>query len=390
MKLIDNVSADDLSQSIVNPVFEPFQNTVIPVAQPYLPDRKRLDAYIDGIYQRRWLTNNGPLVQLLTERLQAFLGVRNLLLVSNGTLALQIAYRALNIHLPVDGKPAEAVTTPFSFAATSSTLVWEGIKPVYADIDPASWCLNPEHITQQITPQTRAIVPVHVFGNICEVEEIAAVAEEHDLKVIYDGAHAFGVGYKGGSALSWGDATTLSFHATKIFHCIEGGAIVFKNPEDLERARHLINFGITGPDVVEAVGINAKMNEFSAAMGLSLLDEYMINIEGREKIWQRYYRELSDQVIRQKRMADISHNYAYYPVVFEDTAQMLVIQKKLLEINISSRRYFYPSLDTLAFFNASEPKIASRDVASRILCLPVFYGLPDNIVSKIIDIVNGK
>ncbi|WP_338564447.1 DegT/DnrJ/EryC1/StrS family aminotransferase [Erwinia sp. E_sp_W01_6] len=228
------------------------------VTQPWLPDRERLNQYIDGIYSRKLLTNNGPLVQTFTERLKAFLGVEHLLLVSNGTLALQIAYRALGIQQTVNGKPAEAITTPFSFVATASTLNWEGIKPVFCDIDSLNWCLDAERLGALVTPQTRAIVPVHVFGNSCDVEKIDQFARQHHLKVIYDGAHAFNVKYQDKSLLNWGDATTLSFHATKIFHSIEGGAIIFRNEEDLLKARELINFGITGPEQIAAQGSMPK------------------------------------------------------------------------------------------------------------------------------------
>ena len=276
---------------------------MIPVTKPYLPNREKLKSYIDGIYERQWLTNNGQLVQELTQRLENYLGVENLLLVSNGTLALQIAYRALGINEPVNGKPAQAITTPFTFIATASSLKWDGVQPVFADIDPQTWCLAPENIEAEITPQTRAIVPVHVFGNACNVEAIGDIASRHNLKVIYDAAHAFGVKYKGESLLKHGDAATLSFHATKLFHTVEGGAIIFKRKKDLERAKKMINFGITGPESIDELGINAKMNEFQAAMGLCILDEMEININARKFIWQHYSDALEHKVSLQKRNA---------------------------------------------------------------------------------------
>ena len=250
---------------------------MIPVTKPYLPSREKLDRYIDGIYERAWLTNNGELVQELTRRLEEYLGVENLLLVANGTLALQIAYRALGVT--GRNEPTEAITTPFTFVATASSLKWEGVEPVFADIDPNTWCLDPTNIEPAITPRTQAIVPVHVFGNACDVDAIDAIAKKHSLKVIYDASHAFGVKYQGESLLKHGDAATLSFHATKLFHTGEGGAIVFKRKEDLERAKKMINFGITGPETVEALGINAKMNELQAAMGLCVLDEMEENLK---------------------------------------------------------------------------------------------------------------
>ncbi|WP_029652927.1 DegT/DnrJ/EryC1/StrS family aminotransferase, partial [Marinobacter daepoensis] len=195
---------------------------MIPVTKPYFPSREKLNYYIDGIYERQWLTNNGQLVQELTKRLEDYLGVENLLLVSSGTLALQIAYRALGVSDANPGAQPEAITTPFSFIATASSLKWDGVQPVFADIDPHTWCLNPATIEAAITPNTRAIVPVHVFGNACDVEAIGAIAQKYNLKVIYDAAHAFGVKYKGESLLKHGDAATLSFHATKLFHTGEG------------------------------------------------------------------------------------------------------------------------------------------------------------------------
>lgn len=199
---------------------------MIPVTKPYLPSREKLDRYIDGIYERAWLTNNGELVQQLTKRLEEYLGVENLLLVANGTLALQIAYRALGIT--GHHAPTEAITTPFTFVATASSLKWEGVDPVFADIDPDTWCLDPSSIEPAITSKTRVIIPVHVFGNACDIEAIDAIASQHSLKVIYDASHAFSVNYKGESLLKHGDASTLSFHATKLFHTGEGGAIIFK------------------------------------------------------------------------------------------------------------------------------------------------------------------
>jgi dTDP-4-amino-4,6-dideoxygalactose transaminase len=265
---------------------------MIPVTRPYLPSRKKLDKYIDGIYERQWLTNNGPLVQELTLQLEDYLDVRNLLLVANGTLALQVAYKTLNVSDSEFGTLPEAITTPFTFIATASSLKWSGVQPVFADIDPNTWCLNPANIEAVITANTRAIVPVHVFGNTCDVAAINSIAQKHKLKIIYDASHAFGVNYKGESLLNYGDAATLSFHATKLFHTGEGGAIVFKRNEDLARAKEIINFGITGVDRVEELGVNAKMNELQAAMGLCVLDEMEKNIDARAAVWNRYEQAL--------------------------------------------------------------------------------------------------
>lgn len=356
---------------------------MIPVTKPYLPNREKLNQYLDGIYERNWLTNNGPLVQELTQRLEDYLGVKNLLLVSNGTLALQIAYRALGIHKHQQGQTAEAITTPFTFIATASSLKWEGIQPIFTDIDPNTWCLDPNKIEAAITPNTRALVPVHVFGNACNVEAIAKIAEKHQLKVIYDAAHAFGVKYQGESLLNHGDAATLSFHATKLFHSIEGGAIVFKHKEDLEKAKKLINFGITGPETIEELGINAKMNEFQAAMGLCVLDEMAANLKARKKVWQTYEEALASSLQLQTKPKTLEYNYAYFPVVFKSEEQALKVAAKLKENGIQTRRYFYPSLESVACLNAKSEQPISKDIASRILCLPVYTNLKSDVQYKI-------
>lgn len=359
---------------------------MIPVTKPYLPNREKLNQYLDGIYERNWLTNNGPLAQELTSRLEEYLGVENLLLVSNGTLALQIAYRALGINEPVNGKAAEAVTTPFTFIATASSLKWDGIQPVFADIDPETWCLAPENIEAKITPQTRAIVPVHVFGNACDVSAIDAIAQKHDLKVIYDAAHAFGVNYEGESLLKHGDAATLSFHATKLFHTGEGGAIIFKRKEDLERAKRMINFGITGPETIEELGINAKMNELQAAMGLCVLDEMEENLKARAAVWHHYEQALSQTLQLQAKPQEIDYNYAYFPVVFKSEEQTVRIIATLKENGVLARRYFYPSLESVKCLDAETDQPVSEDIASRILCLPIFNGLPLRECERIVNL----
>lgn len=360
---------------------------MIPVTQPYLPAREKLEKYIDGIYQRKWLTNSGPLVEELTQRLKKYLGVEHLLLVANGTLALQMAYRALGIEKTINGEPAEAITTPFSFVATASTLKWENITPVFCDIDAETWCLDPTCIEASITPQTKAIVPVHVFGNACDVEAIKAIADKYQLKVIYDAAHAFGVKHNGDSLLQWGDAATLSFHATKVFHTIEGGAIIFKDKESLDKAKELINFGIEGPERIVALGINAKMNEFNAAMGLCVLDEIELNLAQRSQIWHNYADNLGELISFQQRNNNINNNYAYVPVVFDTEQKMLQVKDALMVAGIMARRYFYPSLDSLEFLNDKSPCHVSRNISARILCLPIFSALNSECLDLIIKTI---
>lgn len=357
---------------------------MIPVTKPYLPNREKLNQYIDGIYERNWLTNNGPLVQQLTQRLESYLGVENLLLVSNGTLALQVAYHALGITAA--DKP-EAITTPFTFIATASSLKWQGVEPVFADIDADTWCLDPAKIEDKITVNTKAIVPVHVFGNACEVEAIDTIAQKYNLKVIYDAAHAFGVTFKDKSLLTYGDAATLSFHATKLFHSIEGGAIVFKHKEDLERAKKAINFGIVGPEEIDSLGINAKMNEFQAAMGLCVLDELESNLASRAEVWNTYAQALGSHYKLQKLHPEIQYNYAYFPIIFDTAEQATQVLNVLKENNVIARRYFFPSLDTVDYFQLKAFQPISKDIASRILCLPIFAELSKEQLKKIISIV---
>lgn len=341
---------------------------MINVTKSYLPDKVKLFGYIDKIYESGWLTNNGQFCKELEVRLKNYLGVKNLILVSNGTLALQVAYKALNVK-------GSAVTTPFSFVATASSLLWEGIRPVFADIDPLTWNLAPENIEKAIMKDTTAIVPVHVFGNPCEVEAIKEIAHKNGLKVIYDGAHAFGVKYLGESVLNWGDATTLSFHATKLFHTIEGGAIITSDDELAKRIRLLINFGITGPETIDCMGINCKINEFQAAMGLCVLDDMEKIISARQMVWEYYQNNFPNNLTTQQWNALGSQNYHYFPVIFESEASLKKAQQVLNSEQIFPRRYFFPSLDSLEFTSSTKQLSVSKDIASRILCLPIYPGL---------------
>jgi len=373
----------NITKTCLSDPFEPQKHEVINVTKTYLPDRTKLDMYIDKIYSTAWVTNNGQLVKELTARLEEYLGVQNLLLVTNGTLALQIAYKAL-------GLTGQAITTPFSFVATTSSLVWEGIKPIFVDINSETFCIDPSKIEEAITPETTAIVPVHVFGNACDVEEIEKIAQKYGLKTIYDGAHAFGVKYNSRSLLSYGDATILSFHATKIFHTIEGGAIIFRNKEALERAKLMINFGIDGPDSVIELGINAKMNEFQAAMGLCILDEIDRILEQRAKIWSYYENALKDSVQIQKRNFQCTNNYSYFPVLFENEKKLVEVKAVMNVAGINPRRYFYPSLDTLEYLQPYDSQKVSRNIASRVMCLPIYPGLSPKKIKEIINILNER
>ena len=341
---------------------------MINVTKSYLGDIDQFKHYVEGIYARGWLTNHGPLAKELTDRLKDYLGVRHIILTNNGTLALQVAYRAL-------GLKGSAVTTPFSFVATSSSLQWEGIRPIFADIDPATWNISPQHISNSIAEDTTAIVGTHVFGNPCAVEAIQEIARTHSLKVIYDGAHAFAVRHSGQSVLNHGDISTLSFHATKLFHTIEGGAII-TNDDELARSAHLLcNFGISGVDKVDGIGINAKLNEFSAAMGLCVLDNIDSILEERAEIAYRYTSALESDLDLQQPQTDSELNNSYYPVALRDEQQLLEVRTALNLRKINPRRYFYPSLDTLEYLQPQPAQPVSRALSERVLCLPIYPGL---------------
>jgi len=355
---------------------------MINVTKTYLPSREKYKKYVDEIYASGWITNNGPMVKQLEKRLVEYLGVKNIVLVSNGTTALEIAYRTLDIKDYV-------ITTPFSFVATTSSLVTNGIKPIFADINPNTLNIDIEKIEKNITKNTNAIVPVHVFGNACDVEEIESIAKSHDLKVIYDAAHAFDVKYKGNSILNYGDISTLSFHATKLFHTIEGGALIINDDSLVEKARYLINFGIENSESIPHLGTNAKMNEFEAAMGLCVLDEIDIINEKRKIIYERYFNELKDVVQFQFQNTDSSANYSYFPIILKSEAELNKVEKLLNKNSIAPRRYFYPSLDTLDYIEPKQVCEISRDISRRILCLPIYPELSQSEQEFIIKLIKG-
>ena len=353
---------------------------MINVTKSYLPNIEKYKSYIDEIYKTAWLTNQGPLVQRLETRLAQYLGVKNIVLVSNGTIALEIAYRALDLK-------GEVITTPFSFVATTSSLVTNRLTPIFVDIDEKTFNLSPKNIEEKITSKTSAILPVHVFGNACEVEEIEKIAKKSNLKVIYDAAHAFDVKYKDNSLLNYGDISTLSFHATKLFHTIEGGALIINDDELVQKVRYLINFGIKNPQEIPHLGTNAKMNEFEAAMGLCILDDIEDIKTNRKKVVGNYKIGLESLVTFQKQNEQANENYSYFPILFKNETQLLKVQNALNDNQIFPRRYFYPSLDTLEYIEPKQECIISRDISKRILCLPIYAELEKGNQDKIIDII---
>lgn len=341
---------------------------MIPVTKPFLPPIEIYKKYLEGIWQRNWVTNHGPLVNELELRLKQYLRVPHLLYLNNGTIALQIAIKALDLK-------GDIITTPFSYVATTSSIVWEGCRPVFADIDPHSFNIDPAKIEQVITSETTAILATHVFGNPCAVETIQQIAEKYGLKVIYDAAHCFGVEYKNKSVFVYGDISTTSFHATKLYHTGEGGAVFTQQPDLLKKMAYLRNFGHETPVTFAMLGINGKNSELHAAMGLSVLQFMDKILQKRKELSNHYDTALSGlRVKRQTINTDAKYNYSYYPIVFETET---LLEKAVYELNkyqVYPRRYFYPSLDTLNYVDPQQCPV-SRDIAARILCLPLYYDL---------------
>ncbi|MEC0232690.1 DegT/DnrJ/EryC1/StrS family aminotransferase [Paenibacillus alba] len=355
---------------------------MINVTKTYLPDKNKFYSYTDKIFESGWVTNNGQFCKEINERLSDYLGVKNLLLVSNGTLALQLAYKLLNLS-------GDVLTTPFSFVATTSSLVWEGLNPIFVDIDSKTFNLDSNQIEKKITPNTTAIVATHVYGNACDLERIQSIADKYNLKVIYDAAHAFGVNYKNNSILNFGDISAISFHGTKIFHTIEGGALVIKDDALYERAQKMINFGIVSPTEIAELGINSKMNEFQAAMGICVLDDIHLILNSRKIRYDKYMKAFSnsESLIFQKKNEHSTMNYSHFPVVFESEEIVLKVIEELGKNGIVPRRYFYPSLNNLPYLTNKQIAPNSTDISSRILCLPLFDSLEEEAQDFIIQIV---
>ncbi len=341
---------------------------MINVTKPFLPSLSEYTEYLEGIWERNWLTNNGPLVNDLELKLKEYLSVKHLLFLSNGTIAIQIAIKALELK-------GEIITTPFSYVATTSSIVWENCKPVFADIDPLSLNIDPKKIEERITPATTAILATHVYGNPCDVDAIELIAQKHNLKVIYDAAHAFGVTYKGKSIFEYGDASTTSFHATKVFHTIEGGAIFANDAQLLKKMSQLRNFGHSGPETFECVGINGKNSEFHAAMGLVNLKHIDSILESRKIQALTYDKVLAPLRIQKPLiLPGANWNYSYYPIIFESEEQLLKSIQVLNDNWVYPRRYFFPSLSTLHFVDKYEVPV-SEDICRRVLCLPMYHSL---------------
>lgn len=356
---------------------------MIPVTRTTLPDLEEYQIYLRKIWQSGQLTNNGALSRQLQAEVMTFLGAKNLTLVSNGTLALQLAIKALELQ-------GEIITTPYSYVATTNAILWEGCTPVFVDVDSESFCINPHLIEAAITKNTTAILATHVYGYPCDVERIQQIADRHHLKVIYDAAHAFGVRLHGKSLLNHGDCSTLSFHATKLFHTAEGGAVVCKDETTAKRLFLMSKFGHIGEDEYLDIGFNAKMSELHAAMGLAVLPSVQEIIDARRKCSHWYDALLEGTGLqRPKMIVGLEYNYAYYPVVFATHQEMMEVRAALQAQDIFPRRYFHPSLNTLPFLPESlrRPCPVSESIAQRVLALPLYPALARHDVERIVTCI---
>lgn len=353
---------------------------MINVTKPFLPPKEEYQQLLEGIWERNWLTNSGPLVNDLELKLKEYLGLDHLLYLNNGTIALQIAIKAL-------GLKGEIITTPFSYVATTSSIVWEGCTPVFTDIDAKTFNIDPAKIEAAITNNTTAILATHVYGNPCDIDAIQKIADKHGLKVIYDAAHCFGTTYKGKSVFAYGDVSTTSFHATKLYHTVEGGAVITKDPELLKKMAFMRNFGHNGPDDFAEVGINGKNSEFHAAMGLVNLKHIDRILTSRKELSAYYNLKLQKTELQKPEIEkDTDYNYAYYPVVFATEEQLLTAVKLMNDQNIFPRRYFYPLLSN--FFTKEKYDLPVSDsISRRILCLPLFEGLQQEEIDGICKLI---
>ncbi|GGI58046.1 DegT/DnrJ/EryC1/StrS family aminotransferase [Winogradskyella haliclonae] len=353
---------------------------MINVTKTFLPPQDEYQAILKKAWDTGWMTNRGVLVKALEKQVKSYLKTPNIICMTNGTLPIQIAIKALKLQ-------GEIITTPFSYVATTSSIVWEGCTPVFVDIHPDYLTIDETKIEAAITNKTSAILATQVFGNPCDIEAIEAIAKRHNLKVIYDAAHCFGVNYKNKSVFEFGDVSTCSFHATKLFHTGEGGAL-FCNPNlyDLMYQHH--NFGHDGPEAFHGIGINAKMSEPQAAMGLSVLPYMSDILEERKRVVETYL-HLLPGLKTIKIRAHTEWNYSYFPVIFNSEEEVLRVMKRLNEEAIYPRRYFYPSLNTLPYVHDTEMPI-SEQIAKCVLCLPLYHGLAEADIIKICNLIKAS
>jgi dTDP-4-amino-4,6-dideoxygalactose transaminase len=354
---------------------------MIPVTKSFLPSIEEYMEHVQRAFNNGWLTNRGELVLELEDKLKAYLNVSNILITNNGTVPLQIALKLL-------GKGGEVITTPFSYVATTAAIVWENCTPVFVDIDPEYLTIDESKIEAAITDKTTCILATHVFGNPCNIEVIDAIAKKYNLKVIYDAAHCFGVKYNGKSIFEYGDVSTCSFHATKLFHTGEGGAVFCKDPELFHKIFYSHNFGHDGPLAFHGLGINGKISELQAAMGLAVFPYINQIIENRKKVNDVYSNLITTETIRKLKIRKGTEwNYSYYPVRFESEERLLMTERLLNTNKVVPRRYFYPALVNLPFVTYKESYI-SEFVSKTILCLPMSHEIKENEIERICTVIN--
>lgn len=352
------------------------------VTKAFLPPIENFEAYLKGIWERGQLTNHGPLVNELEEKIRLFLGVKHFIFVSNGTLALQIAIKAIDLK-------DEVITTPFSYVATTSSLVWEGCKPIFGDIHPTKFTLDANKIEYLINEKTTGILATHVYGNPCEIDRLQALANKHNLKLVFDAAHAFGVKYQNNPVVSFGDISILSFHAIKIFHTIEGGGLVTNDDDLAFKIRYLRNFGHNGQEDFHGLGINAKPNEFQAAMGLCVLPYVEDIIRKRELLACLYDEFLKGLPLQKQEIQEHSSslNHGYYPIVFRTEKELLEVKERLRTEGVFPRRYFYPPLNLLPYITWSSEVPYAESISKRVMCLPLNPELKEEQVIRIAQLI---
>jgi dTDP-4-amino-4,6-dideoxygalactose transaminase len=354
---------------------------MINVTKTFFPPLEEYNEQVKRIWQNEWLTNRGELLQELETKVIDYLGTSNVIIMNNGTIPLQIALKIL-------GEKGEVITTPFSYVATSAAIVWESCTPVFVDIHPEYLTIDETKIEEAITSKTTVILATHVFGNPCNIEVIEAIATKHNLKVIYDAAHSFGVSYQGKSIFDYGDVSTCSFHATKLFHTGEGGALFCNDKTLRKKMFYSHNFGHNGPLDFHGLGINGKISELQAAMGLAVLP-YMDQIIKSRKNTVDFYNENLEftKLTGVKLRENTRWNYSYYAIIFESEEKLNQVQAALNDSQIFPRRYFYPSLNTIEYTRGSK-MIVSESISSRIMCLPLAYDMQENDLRKICSIIN--
>ena len=354
----------------------------INVTKTFLPSQDSYHQILKKAWNSYWLTNRGQLVLELEQKISQKLNTNQIIATTNGTLPLQIAIKALELK-------GEIITTPFSYVATTSSIIWENCKPVFVDIDPQHLTIDESQIISKITKNTTAIIATHVFGNPCNIEAIEQIAETYNLNIIYDAAHCFGVKYMNKSIFNYGDISTCSFHATKIFHTGEGGAIFTNNINLYEKLFYHHNFGHNGSEQFHGLGTNAKMNEMQAAMGLAVLPHFEDILTRRKLLYNIYLDLLSDNksLKFQKIRENTDYNHSYFPVIFKSESQLLKVREALNNNNIFPRRYFYPSLNNLPYIENRVKMTISESIASRILCLPLYFDLSEKNVVTISKII---